>query len=414
MQSAAVTMQDVLHALPPTFWAGKSVSAPKRKVLRAIQRCGTGVFGWVLVRCEDCGHEEWVPRGCHNRNCPMCLPAAASEWVEAREKELLPTHYFHVVMTLPFVLRDLALTNPAVVYDVLMKAARDSLLEVFGNRKPLGCVPAILQVLHTWSQKLNFHPHVHMVVSGGGYNAETGRWVPCPNANYLFPGRALAAVYRSKLLAGLVKRRARNELDFGHASVAHLASREAFDAFVASLQEAEFVVHLNPPFGGPRQVVRYLARYTHRTAISNRRLISVKNGRVTFSYTNRKKGCTELRTMPVESFVTLFAVHIPPKGFHRVRMAGLIAPNGSRKLEAARTAAQSQQHGERFDEESPTLRKEPARVRRCATCGSSHLACLCLSVPAGFRGNSTLYIFSNVARAPPPSREPARSEENSA
>jgi hypothetical protein len=377
------------------------VGREKARVLRELRRCGTGEYGYTVVMCRNCAEIDHVPRGCHNRHCPTCLPAAAASWVEEQEARLLPTSYFHVITTLPAALRDLALVNPAPLYDLLMQASKQTLLTFFRNRQPLGCTPSLLQILHTWNQRLDHHPHVHTVVSGGGFNEERQEWVPCPNTKFLFPGKALAKVLCGKFLEGLGQLRQRGALDFSHPRVSALASEQGWQELLDVLRSQPWNVHVKPPFGGPRQVIRYLARYTHRTGLSNRRLVDLRDGRVTFSYRDRKAGRSRTRTLPVESFVSLFAVHILPKGFRRIRACGLIAPNSRDLFATARRVAEQHPSARAFVDLEPSLPKEKHVHRTCANCGSSDLFCLMYLLPSLGRPGAFYEVLPQRPRPPP-------------
>lgn len=378
-----VTIQDVFMALPQSFWSEAPLEPHKKKMMWAIMDCGTGAFGHTIVQCQCCGHVQSIPRGCHSRNCPMCISAEANQWVDKQEEKLLPTPYFHVIMTMPATLRDLARHNPKEMYALLMRASQDTLLYFFATKKPLGCIPAILQLLHTWNQKLEHHPHVHMVVSGGGFNVKNQQWVPCRNEKFLFPGKAVAKVLRGKLMEGLKALKVNGKLDFTHPSVAPLENELGWQCLVDDLYHQRWNVHIKPPWGGPHQVIRYLARYTHRTAISNKRILAVQDGMVTFSYTNRKAGRRESRTLSVEHFANLFATHILPKGFHRIRTAGLLATNSNARFESALKAACEHEGIDVSAPKAETMEAEVPTPKKCTACGEEQLVCLYSILPNG-------------------------------
>ncbi len=317
------------------------VSLAQLKVMSAIERCRTAALGGHVARCENdaCGHVHVAFNSCRNRHCPKCQGSAARRWLADREAELLPVGYFHVVYTLPSELRDVAFQNKRVVYGLLMKAAAETTLQIAADPKRLGARIGITSVLHTWGSAMTHHPHVHMIVPGGGLSPDGSRWISS-RGNFLVHVNVLARLFRGKMLAMLADAHADGRLRFFNA-LANLADKGAFKRFLGPLRHIKWVVYCKPPFAGPVEVLRYLSRYTHRVAISNRRLLTVDDGSVAFRWKDyRDDGLARWKTMtlaPAE-FIRRFLVHVLPKGFHRIRHYRLLA-NGNRAeaIAAART-----------------------------------------------------------------------------
>jgi hypothetical protein len=310
------------------------VSLDQMKVMSAIERCRTAALGGHVARCEKCAHTLIAYNSCRNRHCPKCQGAAAKEWLAAREAELLPVPYFHVVYTLPAAIRDIAYQNKAVIYDLLFKAAAEATLTIAADPKRLGARIAITAVLHSWGSAMTHHPHVHMVVPGGGLSPDASKWIAC-RPRYFLPVEVLSALFRRLFLEMLVA--AHDHLQFFGDHV-RLTDKAAFDAYLKPLREIDWVVYAKEPFAGPKQVLRYLSRYTHRVAISNRRLVSAGENGVTFKYKDyRIEGPGRYKTMTLATgeFIRRFLIHVLPKGFHRIRHYGLLA-SGNRVATIAR------------------------------------------------------------------------------
>jgi hypothetical protein len=310
------------------------VSLDQMKVMSAIERCRTAALGGHVARCEKCAHTLIAYNSCRNRHCPKCQGAAAKEWLAAREAELLPVPYFHVVYTLPGAIRDIAYQNKAVIYDLLFKAAAEATLTIAADPKRLGARIAITAVLHSWGSAMTHHPHVHMVVPGGGLSPDASKWIAC-RPRYFLPVEVLSALFRRLFLEMLVA--AHDHLQFFGDHV-RLTDKAAFDAYLKPLREIDWVVYAKEPFAGPKQVLRYLSRYTHRVAISNRRLVSAGENGVTFKYKDyRIEGSGRYKTMTLATgeFIRRFLIHVLPKGFHRIRHYGLLA-SGNRVATIAR------------------------------------------------------------------------------
>jgi len=302
------------------------VSLAQLKVMSAIESCRTAALGGHVARCEKCSHTHIAYNSCRNRHCPKCQGAAAKEWLAEREAELLPVPYYHVVFTLPAPIADIAYQNKAIIYGILFKAAAETLITIAADPKHLGARIGITAVLHTWGSALTHHPHVHMIVPGGGFSLDGERWVSCPPGFFL-PVRVLSRLFRRLLLEKLAAAHDAGRLRFfgPHAS---LARRNAFAAYLAPLRKAEWVVYAKRPFGGPEPVLRYLSRYTHRVAIANSRLVALDDDSVTFKWKDYRVDGPErakLMTLAIDEFIRRFLIHVLPAGFHRIRHYGLFA-----------------------------------------------------------------------------------------
>jgi hypothetical protein len=294
------------------------------KVLLAIVRCRTAVLGGHLDECTRCGHRAISYNSCRNRHCPKCQAGARQRWLEKRRQELLPTPYVHVVFTLPRPLASLALQNKKVVYDLLFRASAQTLLEVARDPKHLGAEIGFFSVLHTWSQKLELHPHVHCVMPAGGLSADRMRWIK-PRYAFFLPVKVLSRVFRGKFVAALKRAFQDGQLSF-HGDLRLLAQPKSFAAWLRPLFRKDWVVYSKPPFGGPDYVLRYLGRYTHRVAISNHRLLSFADHQVTFRWRDSAHKNEQRRmTLSLDEFLRRFLLHLLPDGFVRIRNFGFLA-----------------------------------------------------------------------------------------
>jgi hypothetical protein len=312
------------------------VSLDQLKVMSAIERCRTAALGGHVERCENCAHTVIAYNSCRNRHCPKCQGAAARQWLTEREAELLPVPYFHVVFTLPAAIADIAWQNKAVIYDLLFKASSETLLTIAADPKHLGARIGMLSVLHTWGSALTHHPHVHMIVPGGGFSLNGKSWVSC-RAPFFLAVEVLSALFRGLFLDKLRTAYREGALQF-FGKHAPLIDPRAFAAYLAPLWNTEWVVYCKRPFGGPKQVLRYLARYTHRVAISNRRLIACDEKGVTFKWKDYRLEGPEryqVMTLATHEFIRRFLMHVLPAGFHRIRYYGLLA-SGQRAENVAR------------------------------------------------------------------------------
>jgi hypothetical protein len=402
LERPALEVADVIRAYGEAFRDryGDRLSARQRQALRDLAACRTAARGGHLEHCLDCGHERIAYNSCRNRHCPKCQALARARWLEQQAEHLLPVAYHHVVFTLPAEVADLALANPAVLYDLLMRSAAATLREVAANPQRLGAVVGVLMVLHTWGENLHHHPHVHCVVSGGGLWCDPAgkidavpRWVAC-RPGFFLPVRVLSRVFRGKFLDGLKRLFEEGKLQLsGHFHT--LADPRAGAAWWKALYASDWVVYSKRPFGGPEQVLKYLARYTHRVAISNSRLESLDDGRVTFRIKDYADGARSKRlTLDALEFLRRFVQHVLPKGFVKIRHYGLLAHaqrdarlNRCRRLllvaNAAAVAGES------------TVLIEPAPPRCCPECGGTRL------------------VYRELARAPGPAASDARPADSS-
>jgi hypothetical protein len=306
------------------------LSLAQRRVMTAIEICRTAALGGHVERCEDCAHTRIAYNSCRNRHCPKCQWRAAQAWLEAREAELLPVPYFHVVFTLPAQIGAIAYQNKAKVYGLLFSAAAETLTTIAADPKHLGANIGLTAVLHTWGQSLDHHPHVHCIVPGGGVSPDGVSWVRC-RPDFFLPVRVLSRLFRRLFLEGLVAAYDAGELQFFADRIA-LKDWETFKAYLAPLRTREWVVYAKRPFAGPSQVLAYLARYTHRVAIGNSRLLELTDQQVSFRWKDyRENGYHKNKVMKlaVGEFMRRFLMHVLPDGFHRIRHYGLFA-NGHR------------------------------------------------------------------------------------
>jgi Putative transposase/Transposase zinc-binding domain len=312
------------------------VSLGQLKAMSAIERCRTAALGGHVARCGDCAHEVISFNSCRSRSCPKCQSSAARKWLAEREAELLEVGYFHLVFTLPAAVADIARQNERVVYDMLFKAAAEAVLTIAADPRHLGARVGITAVLHTWGSAMTHHPHIHMIVPGGGLSADGERWVAC-RPGFFLPVRVLSRLFRRLFLTMLATAHAEGRLAF-FGTLETLAVPRAFAAFVKRQRRVEWVTYAKAPFAGPKQVLAYLALYTHRIAISNRRLIRADADGVTFTYKDYRvdgPGRFKTMTLATHEFIRRFLMHVPPKGFHRIRHYGLLA-NGNRKAMVAK------------------------------------------------------------------------------
>jgi len=299
------------------------------RAMRAIEICRTAALGGHRDQCDHCGHLEISYNSCRNRHCPKCQTLRKEQWIEARGQDLLPIEYFHVVFTLPSELNPLVLMNRKVLYDLLFRAASETLLELAQDPKHLGATVGVIGILHTWGQNLRDHPHLHCIVTGGGLSADGGRWVSCRKGFFL-PVKVLSSLFRGKFLSLLKEYFQGEQLVFpGHLS--YLQNPRDFETLIRSLYHKKWVVYCKPPFNGPRGVLQYLGRYTHRIAISNNRLLTIRDGQVSFRWRdyadhNRQK----TMVLQAEEFIRRFLLHVLPARFVRIRHFGLLA-NRNRK-----------------------------------------------------------------------------------
>ena len=301
------------------------------RVLFAIEHCRTAALGGHLDRCRQCGHEAISFNSCRSRHCPKCQTNARDKWLAGRSQELLPVNYVHVVFTIPHELSWLALQNKKVVYGLLFRASATTLLEIAADPKHLGAEIGFLSVLHTWGQNLQHHPHLHCVIPSGGLSPDHQRWV-YPRYPFFLPVKVLSRVFRGKFVAGLKQAFGDGKLLFP-GSLKGLGEQKVFHAFLRPLFRQDWVVYAKRPFGGPEHVLHYLARYTHRVAISNHRIVNFADGKVTFRWKDyAHKGKQRLMTVTGEEFLRRFLLHTLPRGFVRIRFCGFLANRRRREL----------------------------------------------------------------------------------
>ncbi len=353
------------------------VSLDQMKVMSAIERCRTAALGGHVARCENetCAHTIIAYNSCRNRHCPKCQGAAAREWLAEREAELLPVPYFHVVYTLPAAIGDIAYQNKAVIYDLLFKASAETTLKIAATPRHLGARIGFMSVLHTWGSALTHHPHVHMVVPGGGLSPDGSKWIAC-RPRYFLTVEVLSALFRRLFLEMLVAAHDAGRLQFFGDHV-RLADKAAFDDYLRPLRKIDWVVYAKEPFAGPEQVLRYLSRYTHRIAISNRRLVSAGEKDVAFKYKDYRiegPGRYKTMTLATDEFIRRFLIHVLPKGFHRIRHYGLLA-SGNRAANIAHARKLLAVPPRPKEPETPEAALDDPRVlpRPCPCCGGRML-----------------------------------------
>ena len=366
----AFELADVFHRHGDSYERANAghLGRVERRVIGAITACRTAALGGHVERCDDCGLTRIAYNSCRNRTCPKCQGAATAEWLAARQAELLPVPYFHVVFTLPPAAAEIGFQNKQTIYGLLMRAAAQALMTLAAER--LGAKIGLIAVLHTWGQTLTHHPHVHCLVPGGGLTLDGQRWVAC-KPNFLLSVRALSKTFRRLFLDGLEAAFRRGELGF-FGGLVPLAELAAFAERVRALRQSAFIVYAKPPFGGPERVLAYLARYTHRTAIANSRLVAVDDDHVTFSYKDyRRGGRSSVMQLAPHEFIRRFLLHVLPDGFHRIRHYGFLA-KGDRgeSLARMRDLFQAQPACERTAAREPQA-DEHARepFARCPDCG---------------------------------------------
>ena len=344
------------------------------KVMSAIETCRTAALGGHVAACAKCDHQHIAYNSCRNRHCPKCQGKTAKDWMQARIEDLLPVEYFHVVFTLPAPIADIAYHNKAAVYGLLFKASAQTLLTIAADPKHLGARIGMTSVLHTWGSAMTHHPHVHVVVPGGGVSADGTRWIGC-RPGFFLPVKVLSRLFRRLFLEGLVRLHKAGTLRF-FGNLAGLTDPNIFAAHLAPVRKTDWVVYAKPPFGGPEQVLAYLSRYTHRVAISNHRLISADADTVVFrwkDYRIKRGDRMKVMRLSTDEFIRRFLIHVLPPGFHRIRHAGFLA-NGIRRdrieksrrlLDAAPEPAQTSDKGTSDDND------ERHAKQSCPKCGGA-------------------------------------------
>lgn len=329
-------LADIFRLHGPAYRQAHSLPLHQHRLMQAIETCRTPALGGVVEWCDHCQYTHTRYRSCRNRHCPKCQGLARAQWLEQRKAELLPTAYFHVVFTLPEPIAAVAFYNKEAVYEILFRATAQTLLTIAADPKHLGVTLGFFGVLHSWGQNLHFHPHLHCVIPGGGLSADEQRWI-AGRRRFFLPVRVLSRRFRRLFLKALEKAYAAGKLQF-FGDLQFLHDPQAFADYLAPLRQREWVVYAKPPFGGPQHVIDYLGRYTHRVAISNRRLRALENGQVSFAWKDyRQAGQAKVMTVSAEEFIRRFLQHALPPGFQRIRYYGFLAHcHRARKIELAR------------------------------------------------------------------------------
>jgi hypothetical protein len=369
----ALEVADIFRAHGPAWRDTQRghLSLAQLKVMSAITQCRTAALGGHVLRCDGCGVEQVSYNSCRNRHCPKCQSSAAKRWLDARQADLLPVEYYHVVFTLPAPIADVAYQNKAVLYGLLFDIAAETLLRIAADPKHLGASIGATLVLHTWGSALTHHPHVHGIVPGGGLAPDGQRWIAC-RPGFFLPVRVLSRLFRRRFLEELQRLHEAGQLKFFGEHRA-LIDAQAFADWVAPLRKCEWVVYAKRPFAGPQAVLAYLSRYTHRVAISNSRLLAMDEHGVTFRWKDyRAKGKTRHKAMTLrpQEFMRRFLLHVLPGGFHRIRHYGLLA-NGSRRDNLALARELLHVAPPPLDESADEQSTIPSPTFVCAHCGQA-------------------------------------------
>jgi hypothetical protein len=396
---AALELADVLRRHGPTYRElhAHAVSHAQRRVMAAIEQCRTAAMGGHVEQCDACGHQRIAYNSCGNRHCPKCQSLVRAQWLDARQADLLPVSYFHVVFTVPELVASIAFQNKRVVYDILFQATAETLQTIAADPRHLGATIGFIAILHTWGQNLVHHPHLHCVVPGGGLAPDCNRWVPC-RPGFFLPVRVLSRLFRRLFLERLQRAFDAGGLRF-FSSLMHLSEPTEFSRYLRDLKHIEWVVYAKEPLGGPQQVLDYLGRYTHRVAISNNRLCSLTDGHVTFRWKDyRHPGRPRLMRLDVHEFIRRFLLHVLPRGLQRIRHYGLL----SNRLRESRLNTCRQLLGVAPAEVTSCTPKPDYRDRyaqltgrslhECPACKHGHMLCIEVLLPGA------------SPRAPPTSR----------
>ncbi len=372
-----IEVADIFHAHGAAWRKANvgHVSLAQLRAMSAIEHCRTAALGGHVERCEDCAHTRIAYNSCRNRHCPKCQAAAARQWLENREADLLPVPYYHVVFTVPAAIAQIAFQNKAAVYDLLFKAAAETLTIIAADPKHLGARIGLTAVLHTWGSALTHHPHVHIIVPGGGLSPDRSRWIAC-KPRFFLSVRVLSRLFRRLFLEGLAALHAAGCLTF-FGDLAPLSDEPAFAAALAPLRRSEWVVYAKRPFAGPKAVLAYLSRYTHRVAISNSRLIALDDAGVTFKWKDyRIEGPDRFKTMTLAGpeFIRRFLMHVLPSGFHRIRHYGLFASAvRARNIERIRALLPGAEISPQQQTDADGAAGSIDEARKCPCCGGRML-----------------------------------------
>ncbi len=372
MPRPSLELADIFRTHGPAWRQANAghVSLTQLKVMSAIEACRTEALGGHVAGCASCGHQHIAYNSCKNRHCPKCQGPAARDWMAARAADLLPVEYFHVVFTLPAEIAQIAFWNKKAVYDLLFRASAETVLTLAADPRRLGARLGMTAVLHTWGSALTHHPHIHMIVPGGGLSPDGTRWLPCRPGFFLHV-RVLSRLFRRLFLEGLLALHRAGELAF-FGDLVNLADPASFTTWLAPFRKSEWVIYAKPPFGGPEAVLAYLSRYTHRVAISNHRLVSAEAGTVAFcwkDYRIKHGHRQKVMRLATDEFIRRFLIHVLPDGFHRIRHYGLLASASRRaniaKIRALLGVPQPAPAPETATEHAPLTLREP-----CLCCGA--------------------------------------------
>ncbi|TGD41463.1 IS91 family transposase [Pseudotabrizicola sediminis] len=372
MPRPSLELADIFRTHGPAWRRANAghVSLTQLKVMSAIEACRTEALGGHVAGCASCGHQHIAYNSCKNRHCPKCQGPAARDWMAARAEDLLPVEYFHVVFTLPAGIAQIAFWNKKAVYDLLFRASVETVLTLAADARRLGARLGMTAVLHTWGSALTHHPHIHMIVPGGGLSPDGTRWLPCRPGFFLHV-RVLSRLFRRLFLEGLLALHRAGELAF-FGDLVNLADPASFTTWLAPFRKSEWVVYAKPPFDGPEAVLAYLSRYTHRVAISNNRLVSAEAGTVAFrwkDYRIKQGDRQKVMRLATDEFIRRFLIHVLPDGFHRIRHYGLLASASRRaniaKIRALLGVPQPSSAPDRLAEPAPLTLREP-----CPCCGA--------------------------------------------
>ena len=383
MRTTGLEVADIFRHAGPAYRQqhATAISRGQRRVMSAIERCRTAALGGHVEQCDTCGHLRISFNSCRNRHCPKCQSLVRAQWLDDRQADLLPAAYFHVVFTLPEAIAAIAYQNKAVVYDLLFHATAETLRTIAVDPKHLGAEIGFIGVLHTWGQNLLHHPHLHCVVPGGGLSVDGERWISC-RPGFFLPVRVLSRLFRRLFLEQLQRAFDAGHLHFYHA-LEELQAPAAFARYLAPVRQTEWVVYAKPPFGGPRQVLEYLGRYTHRVAISNNRLIDFADDQVSFRWKDyRHESRPKVMSLAADEFIRRFLLHVLPSGFQRIRHYGFLA-NRYRAFKLALCR-------QLLAEPAPAIPITDAPVdyrdryqlltgkslRDCPHCGQGHMVCI--------------------------------------
>ena len=381
MRATGLEVADIFRQVGPVYRQqhADALSRGQLRVMSAIERCRTAALGGHVEQCDSCAHQRISFNSCRNRHCPKCQSLVRAQWLEDRQAELIPADYFHVVFTLPEQIAAIAYQNKAVVYEILFQATAQTLRTIAADPKHLGAEIGFIAILHTWSQNLQHHPHLHCVVPGGGLSADGERWVSC-RAGFFLPVRVLSRLFRRLFLTRLQAAFDAGSLHFFNA-FEPLKAPAAFDTYLAPTRQTEWVVYAKPPFGGPRHVLDYLGRYTHRVAISNNRLIDFADGQVRFRWKDYQHDSRQkVIRLDAQEFTRRFLLHVLPSGFQRIRHYGFLA-NRHRTAKLARCRELLAEPAVKLPDAPADYRDRYEQLtgkslRDCPKCGQGHMLCI--------------------------------------